>query len=77
MPKTDSSFEEWSTAFQEAINTENTQLIKQLLASLPQCETEVQMRQMLLQTMDAETMICKIRQQLYDLRSDIAAKTSR
>lgn len=77
MPKTDSSFEEWSTAFKEAITTKNTHTIKCLLSSLPQCETEAQMREMLLQTMDAEVMLCEMRQQLLELRSDIALKTSR
>lgn len=74
MLRTDCSFDEWSAAFQRGIDDRDPQIIKKLLPSLPKSLTYDQMRRLLLQTMDAEAMICDTRNQLDTLRSSLLSK---
>ncbi|ADR32816.1 co-chaperone HscB [Sulfuricurvum kujiense DSM 16994] len=68
MPIIKINVEEWSEAFQKAINSKNMGQIQALIRSLPVFEREEEIRDVLLQTMDAEATVLEIRERLVEER---------
>ncbi|MCX6074658.1 MAG: hypothetical protein NTY39_10095 [Campylobacterales bacterium] len=66
--------DEWIEAFQGAITSYNTQEVAVLLHSLPFMATREELKRVLLLSMDAEVMLCEIRQKLVDKRSAIISQ---
>lgn len=68
--------EEWFTSFQSAINLRDVQNIHELLSSLPKFTSHDEMKTFLILSMDAEALLCDIRQKLVDQKTVITAQFS-
>lgn len=64
--------QEWSKNFQKAIDSKNMVLIKALIQSLPVFEREEEIRDVLLQTMDAEASVLQLRERLIQERKRVS-----
>lgn len=64
--------QEWSKNFQKAIDSKNMALIKALIQSLPVFEREEEIRDVLLQTMDAEASVLQLRERLIQERKRVS-----
>lgn len=73
MQITNNDVNKWIELFQDAIASSDTQKIHSLLHSLPIFKTEEEMRNVLLLSMDAESMICTLRQELVNKRATITS----
>ncbi len=62
---------EWITSFEKAIELRDANLLRTLLQTLPISQNLDLMKHILLLTMDAETMLCEIRQELVNQRTQI------
>jgi hypothetical protein len=61
----------WIASFENAIQVRDAHLIHLLLQTLPISQNIDVMKQILLLTMDAEIMLCEIRQELVNQRETI------
>lgn len=68
--------DEWIKLFQNAIASSDAQNIHLLLKTLPVFNTTEEMKKVLVLSMDAESMLCSLRQNLVNTRSDIISKRS-
>lgn len=73
MQITNCSAEQWIELFQYAIDSSDAQRIHSLLHSLPAFKTVEEMQTVLLLSMDAESMISTLRQELVNQRVDITS----
>jgi len=64
----------WIVSFEKAIQSRDTDLLHKLLQTLPSFQNSDVMKQVLFLTMDAENMLCKIRQQLVSQREIITSQ---
>lgn len=62
---------EWIASFEKAIEFRDTNEVHILLKTIPISNNHAVMKQILLLTMDAETMLCEIRQELVNQRKQI------
>lgn len=67
---------EWIDSFQSAIALRDVQKIHSLLQALPQLHTSEEMKSILLLSMDAEILLCNIRQELVNQRTSIISQFS-
>lgn len=63
--------QEWSKNFQKAIDSKNMGQIHALIQSLPVFEREEEIRDVLLQMMDAEASVLQIRERLIQERKRV------
>lgn len=68
--------DEWLELFQAATEERDTQSIHTMLHSLPQFQTHDEMKAFLILSMDAEALLCDIRQKLVDQKTVITAQFS-
>jgi len=61
----------WISSFEKAIQARDTNLLHQLLQMPPLFHNIDIMKQVLLLTMDAENMLCEVRQDLVDQRTTL------
>jgi hypothetical protein len=73
MQITNINTDQWIELFQYAIASSDTQKIHLLLHSLPIFRTEEEMRNVLLLSMEAESILCTLRQELLNKRANITA----
>lgn len=66
--------DEWSELFQEAIASSDPQTVHTLLHALPDFQTHEELKSVLLLSMDAEVMLCDLRQKLTDQRAAILSQ---
>ena len=63
--------DEWSESFQKALDSKNLSEIQALIGTLPTLDSQDQMKQILLQTMDAEMVLHEIRVHLLEKREKL------
>lgn len=67
---------QWIESFESAIISKNVQQIRILLYMFPTLLTKVEMNHILLLSMDAEALLCDMRQELIDQKTAITTKFS-
>lgn len=65
---------EWIASLQVAIHTHDSELLQKLLQTLPVFQNSDELQQVLLLTMDAENMLCELRQELVNQRETIISQ---
>lgn len=65
---------EWIASLQVAIHTHDSELLQKLLQTLPVFQNSDELQQVLLLTMDAENMLCELRQELVNQREAIISQ---
>ena len=65
---------EWIASLQVAIHTHDSELLQKLLQTLPVFQNSDEQQQVLLLTMDAENMLCELRQELVNQRETIISQ---
>ncbi len=66
--------DEWIELFQEAIVSSDPQTVHALLHTLPTFQTHEELKSVLLLSMDAEVMLCDLRQKLTDKRAELLSQ---
>ncbi len=66
----------WIELFQHAIALSDSKNVHLLLKNLPLFNTVEEMQKVLLLSMDAESMLCTLRQNLVNKRADITSQLS-
>lgn len=65
---------QWIESFQSAISLSDTKTVHLLLHEIPQFQTIEDMKTVLLLSMDAENMLCTVRQELVAQRTALASQ---